>query len=136
MRNTNSSTNSKERLKQANKTTGIGAIFNIVLSLTKIITGILLSLFIIKEAFHIGKISINELLEIALPREIQNQILQVASSTQGVYNPHNLKTRRIGNISAVDLHILIDSNTTVENGHNIAHKVESAVKEELGDDMI
>ena len=40
MRNTNSSTNSKERLKQANKTTGIGAILNIGLSLAKIIAGI------------------------------------------------------------------------------------------------
>ena len=97
---------------------------------------VIVSLFIIKEAFHIGKISINELLEVALPEEIQDKILQIAALIPEVDKPHNLKTRRIGNISAVDLHILIDSNITVENGHSIAHKVEAAIKEKLGNDMI
>ncbi|MCP4160431.1 MAG: hypothetical protein GY760_10180 [Deltaproteobacteria bacterium] len=36
----------------------------------------------------------------------------------------------------MDLHILIDTNISVENGHSIAHKVETAIKEELGNDMI
>ena len=97
---------------------------------------VIVSLFIIKEAFHIGKISINELLEVALPQEIQDKILQIAASVPGVEKPHNLKSRQIGVISAVDLHILIDPDTTVKKGHFIAHKVEAAVKEELGDDMI
>ncbi|MDA3938269.1 MAG: cation diffusion facilitator family transporter [Spirochaetia bacterium] len=97
---------------------------------------VIVSVFIIKEAFHIGKISINELLEVALPEEIQDKILQIAALIPGVDEPHNLKTRRIGNISAVDLHILLDSNITVENGHSIAHKVEGAIKKELGDEMI
>ncbi|MBI9098059.1 MAG: cation transporter [Spirochaetaceae bacterium] len=97
---------------------------------------VIVSLFIIKEAFHIGKISINELLEVALPEEIQEVILQTAALIPEVEKPHNLKTRRIGNISAVDLHILVDSNITVEKGHSIAHKVETAIKEKLGSEMI
>lgn len=97
---------------------------------------VIVSLFIIKEALQIGKNSLNELLEVALPGEIQDKILQIAASIPGVEQPHNLRTRRIGVTSAVDLHILIDSETTVENGHSIAHEVEAAVKEELGDDMI
>ena len=97
---------------------------------------VIVSVIIIKEAFHIGKTSINELLEISLPEEIQDKILQIAALIPEVEKPHNLKTRRIGNIFAVDLHILLDSNITVENGHSIAHKVEAAVKKELGDDMI
>ena len=40
MRNKILSTNSKKRLKQANKTTGIGVILNIVISIAKIIAGI------------------------------------------------------------------------------------------------
>ncbi len=97
---------------------------------------VIVSLFIIKEAFHIGKISINELLEVALPEEIQDKILQIVALIPEVDKPHNLKTRRIGNISAVDLHILVDSSITVENGHSIAHKVEASIKEKLGNDMI
>lgn len=97
---------------------------------------VIVSIFIIKEAFHIGKISINELLEVALPEEIQDKILQIAALIPEVDKPHNLKTRRIGNVSAVDLHILVDSNITVEKGHSIAHKVEAAIKKKLGNDTI
>lgn len=97
---------------------------------------VIVSLFIIKEAFHIGKTSINELLEVALPEEIQDKILQIAALIPEVDKPHNLKTRRIGSISAVDLHIRIDPELTVEKGHSIAHKVEVAIKKELGNEMI
>ncbi len=97
---------------------------------------LIVSIFIIKEAFHIGKISVSELLESSLPEKVQNKILQIAASIPEVDNPHNLKTRRIGNISVVDLHILVDSNITVENGHSIAHKVETAIKDKLGDNHI
>ncbi|WP_184743491.1 cation diffusion facilitator family transporter [Spirochaeta isovalerica] len=97
---------------------------------------VIVSFFIIKEALHIGKNSINELLEVSLPVEIQNEILNIAASVPEVQQPHNLKTRRIGNISAVDMHILLDSEISIEHGHSIAHKVEEAIKEELGDDMI
>lgn len=100
------------------------------------IAGVIVSVFIIKEAYHIGKISLDELLEVALPEEIQDQILEIAANIPDVYKPHNLKTRRIGNISAVDLHILIDSDFTVEYGHSIAHKVEEEIKKQLGNDMI
>ncbi|MBN2659624.1 MAG: cation transporter [Spirochaetales bacterium] len=97
---------------------------------------IVVSFFIMKEAFSIGKASVNELLEISLPEETQRKILKIAASVPEVEKPHNLKTRRIGNATAVDLHILLDADLSIENGHAIAHEVEEAIKSELGNDMI
>ncbi len=100
------------------------------------IAGVVVSLIIIAEAIHIGIISINELLEVSLPLEIQNEILQIAASIPEVHKPHNLKTRRIGNTFAIDLHILINSGISIEKGHSIAHRVEEEIKSQLGSEIL
>ena len=100
------------------------------------LAGVIVSLLIIKEAFKIGRISLNELLEVALPKYIQETILQMAKSIPGVYSPHGLKTRRVGNISVVDLHICINPMTTVEASHSLADYVEDGIRKKICEEMI
>lgn len=100
------------------------------------IAGVVVSILIIKEAISIGVKSINELLDASLPEDIQDKILLAASSVQGVYKPHNLKTRRIGNISSVDLHIYVDPWITIVDAHTIAHRVESEIKTRVDNNFI
>ncbi len=100
------------------------------------LAGVIVSLLIIKEAFKIGRISLNELLEVSLPKGIQETVLQIAKSIPGIYNTHGLKTRRVGNVSVVDLHICINPMMTVEAGHTLAHYVEDAIRKKICKEMI
>jgi cation diffusion facilitator family transporter len=100
------------------------------------IAGVIVSVLIIKEAIKIGKTSLNELLEFSLPTEIQERILQIAKSVTGVYNPHNLKTRQVGNISVIDLHICINPTMSVQASHSLTHEVESSIRKIISNDVI
>lgn len=100
------------------------------------IAAIIVSLLLLKEAIHIGYTSINDLLEASIPEEECEKIIDIARATDGVIDPHSLRTRRIGSTVALDLHIRVDAETTVCKGHSIAHDVEAGIFEEFGHDVI
>ena len=67
--------------------------------------------------------------------EQREKLLKLIVAMEGVKGTHALRTRRVGNGLQVDLHLLVDSQITVEQGHSIA----SVVKERLlkeGDEVI
>ncbi|MGV8964569.1 MAG: cation diffusion facilitator family transporter [Candidatus Saccharimonadaceae bacterium] len=96
------------------------------------IAGIIVSLFIFKVAWSIANPSIQELLESALPVETENEISEIILNTIGVKAFHNLKTRKIGSIFAIEVHIKVDKELTVESSHQIATEVEKSLREKLG----
>ena len=46
--------------------------------------------------------------------------------------PHDLRTRRIGNHYAIELHILMDGDMTLREAHDKATKVEDTLKSHYG----
>ena len=96
------------------------------------IAAALVSLFIFKVAIELLLPSINDLLEIALPEEVQEDILILISSVEDVKDPHNLRTRRIGNDFAIELHIRLNPNMTVQKSHDISTKIEYLLRQEYG----
>jgi len=55
-------------------------------------------------------------------------VLRTAKSVPGVHRAHQVRSRgREGEIY-VDLHVLVDDNMTVSEGHDLANRVEAAVK--------
>ena len=97
------------------------------------IAGIIVSFFILKVAWDIANPSIKELLESALPEETEKDILEIIKNTSGVRGFHNLKTRKIGAISAIEVHIKVDKDLTVESSHQIATRIEESLRDKLGD---
>ena len=98
------------------------------------IAAIVVSAFIIKVAIGLIKSGIDELLEKSLPAETEKQILDIIASFPEVSSPHHLRTRRIGNHIAIEIHLRMDGNTTLENAHKVATDVEKRLKEEFGKD--
>ena len=98
------------------------------------IAAIVVSTFIIKVAFDLIKPCIDELLERSLPAETEKQILDIITSFPEVSSPHHLRTRRIGNHIAIEVHIRMDGQTSLEEAHTTATKVEKRLKEEFGPD--
>lgn len=98
------------------------------------IAAIVVSTFIIKVAIYLIKPCIDELLERSLPAETEKQILEIITSFPEVSSPHHLRTRRIGNHIAIEVHIRMDGQTSLEEAHTTATKVEKRLKEEFGPD--
>lgn len=97
---------------------------------------IIVSALIIKSAYDIIKPAINELLEASLPQEQEKEIHQLVKSIPGIINVHNLRTRRIGNGIAVDLHAKMDGDQSLSDAHAKATAAEKAIKSKFGDNSI
>lgn len=96
------------------------------------IAGIIVSFFILKVAWDIANPSIKELLESSLPEKIENDVLEIIKNTSGVKGFHNLKTRKIGDIFAIEVHIKVDKDLTVESSHQIATEIEKSMRDKFG----
>lgn len=100
------------------------------------IAAVVVSLFIIKVAFDIIRPAVGDLLEQSLPPELQNEILEAAKSFNGVVQPHNLRTRRVGQINVVDLHVRMPGEMSVAVSHKIVRRIEERLHKFLGPDAI
>ena len=98
------------------------------------IAALIVSTFIIKVAIDLVKPCIDELLEKSLPNEVEGKILSIIQSFPEVDSPHHLRTRRIGNNIAIEIHIRMDGAMSLKDAHEITRNIEVALKEEFGKD--
>ena len=96
------------------------------------LAAIVVSAFIIKVAVDLIKPCLDELLERSLPAEVEQEIEQIILSEEGVTSPHHLRTRRIGNRYAIEVHIRMDGNLTLSEAHRITTAVEQKLKSRYG----
>lgn len=96
------------------------------------IAGIIVSFFIMRVAWEIAKPSIKELLETSLPDEEVNEISSIIKNVSGVKDFHKLKTRKIGNLTAIEAHVKVNKDLSVESSHNIASEIEKLLRNKYG----
>ena len=60
------------------------------------------------------------------------QIAKVACSVAGVKGCHQVRTRGIGGMVRIDLHITVDPDMTVAQSHRLAEEVERQIRNQLG----
>ena len=96
--------------------------------LASIVVGIML----VKVAFDLLKTSVGELTECSLPSETEDEILSIILSFPDVQQPHNLRTRRIGNRIAIEAHVRMDGNLPLCTVHDRATAIEQRLKERFG----
>lgn len=96
------------------------------------LAAIVVSIFIFKSAFTLALPSINELLEHALPETVEKEILALVSDVKGLTLPHNLRTRRIGNAIAIELHVRVDGNMRVAEAHTLVTEAERRLRNHFG----
>jgi cation diffusion facilitator family transporter len=98
------------------------------------LAAMMVSVFIFRVAFRITRESLLELIETSLPHKKEKEILDIARKVNGVHNPHDLKTRKIGNNIAIDLHIEVESGLNVEEAHDITVSLERHLRKAYGED--
>ncbi len=96
------------------------------------VASIFVGLMLVKVAYELLKQSVDELTESSLPEDTEQEIATIISSFPDITEPHNLRTRRIGNRIAIEAHIRMDGNLPLREAHDRATAIEKKLKERFG----
>ena len=96
------------------------------------VAAVVVSFFIMKVSVRLLIPCVDELLEKSLPEDVEKEIEQTVLSFPGVSQTHHLRTRRIGNYYAIELHVRMDGKITLEEAHSTATAIENKLKEMFG----
>lgn len=100
------------------------------------LASVIVGLLLLKVAWALVRQSMGELTERALPKDEEDEILQIITSCPAVTEPHNLRTRRIGNRVAIDAHFRMDASMTLKEAHDHATAIEQRLKTRFGPDTL
>ena len=106
----------------------LGQRWTVLDPLASIVVGLMLT----KVAYELLKSSIGELTECSLPAETEQEIVDIIQSFGDVQEPHNLRTRRIGNRMAIEAHVRMDGRLPLDTVHERATTIERKLKERFG----
>ncbi|MCK5347994.1 MAG: cation transporter [Desulfobacula sp.] len=87
------------------------------------IGAIIVSAFIIKVGFGILFTNINDLLDTGISKEKINALKKTINNIQSVRGVHKLRTRKLANYIYIDLHLEVDGQLSVIQGHDISEEV-------------
>ncbi len=96
------------------------------------LASIVVGAMLVKVAWDLLGPSFGELTDSSLPAETEQEMLEIIKAVPGVQDPHNLRTRRIGNRIAAEVHIRLDGSQTLKDAHDKATEVESRFKARFG----
>ncbi len=93
------------------------------LSFVDPVGAIIVSVFVLYAAWTIVRPTLQELSETGVSREEQAKIYRMATSLPGVLGAHALRTRNTGGAIWADIHIIVNPDMTVREGHDLSHRV-------------
>lgn len=96
------------------------------------IAAIIVSVLILITAFRLLRQASGELLEESLPKEIEEKIEEIVYRDSLVSDIHNLHTRRIGSIIAIEMHLRLPGEISLTESHDHATDIEHSLREEFG----
>ncbi|GHU00611.1 cation efflux system protein [Alphaproteobacteria bacterium] len=100
------------------------------------IAAIVVSLMILRVAFGILGDGIHALLDGAIDKRKREEILEIARMTPGALVPHKLRTRTVGALTAVELHVCMPPETTLAEADAIVGKITRKIKGLLGESSL
>ncbi|MBR5656144.1 MAG: cation transporter [Prevotella sp.] len=96
------------------------------------LASIVVGAMLVKVAVELLKTSIGELTEGSLSAEMEEEIINIIRSFPDVQQPHNLRTRRIGNHIAIETHVRMDGHLSLHEVHERATAIEHKLKDRFG----
>lgn len=100
------------------------------------LAALFVSFFIIRMACQISWPAFEELMEKSLPVEIEEKILKTINSYVKVSQPHKLRTRRVGQVNVVDVHVRMPGSMSVDSSHAVTRDIEKDLRQFLGNNAI
>jgi cation diffusion facilitator family transporter len=110
---------------------GLAFTYLLDLPILDAVTGLLISLFIIRTAIEIFLDSNIELKDGVKDEGVYQKNFDAVERVSGASNPHRVRSRLIGGMYMVDLDIEADGEITLAEAHEIAERVEDSIREAL-----
>ena len=110
----------------------LGGRWTVLDPLASIVVGAML----VAVACKILRPCLGELTDESLSDAQETEIVDIISSFPEVSEPHNLRTRHIGNKVAIEAHIRMDGSMTLDTVHQITSEIEHKLKERFGEGTI
>jgi cation diffusion facilitator family transporter len=86
------------------------------------------SIIIVINAVKIARPAIGELLDEELDPNLNRDVVALAAGVEKVSHVERCRIRKMGPFKIADLHIWVDKNLTVEEGHRISHEVKDLIQ--------
>ena len=96
------------------------------------LASIVVGAMLVKVAWDLLKGSTGELTDSSLPEETEREIEDIIRSFPEISEPHNLRTRRIGNRIAIEAHVRLDGDMSLRHAHDIVSAIEHQIKARFG----
>ncbi len=96
------------------------------------LAAVVVSLFIARVSVKLLVPCVDELLEKSLSPEVEETIRGIILKEPGVSQPHHLRTRRIGNAVAIEVHIRMEGSLPLTQAHEAASSIERQLKQQFG----
>ncbi|MDI5898320.1 cation diffusion facilitator family transporter [Flavobacterium sp. LB2P84] len=87
--------------------------------------------FILYNSYQIFRPALGEIMDEHLYDDLIEQIRIVSLQVDGIIDTEKCFIRKAGMQYHVDLHAIVDSNITVKEGHDLAHKLKDTLREEM-----
>jgi cation diffusion facilitator family transporter len=97
------------------------------------IAAVVVSIFIIRTAAMLVSGALDELLEKSLPDAEERQIAEIVQSEPEVSGMHNLCTRRIGSRIAIEMHLRMPGEISLNESHAHATNIERKLRSHFGE---
>jgi cation diffusion facilitator family transporter len=100
------------------------------------IAALFVSLFLLRVAWRVLRQQLGDLTDQSLDPALCAEILALARGIPGITEPHNLRTRMVGRIPVIDLHIRLRADMPLHEAHDIATSLEQALRKRFGKETI
>ena len=75
-------------------------------------------------------------LEHRLPEEVEQKIRDIVSEDADLQQLHHLRTRQVGNVYSINMHLRMPGDTTLNNAHYHSWKLEQRLRAAFGENTI
>lgn len=82
-------------------------------------------------AYKLCNLAYHELIDVRLPNAEVEHIKRLTESSEGILSFHRLRTRRVGSVRHIDLHIVVPREWSVVTAHDCADRLEKLIEREL-----
>ena len=100
------------------------------------VSAIVVGGILLRIAWQIVRESMDKLMERGMSHEERERIYTIAHRIPMISEPHNLRSRRVGAVAVIEMHIRVDPKMTVLRSHGLACRLEQLLLREFGRESI
>ena len=89
-----------------------------------VIAAFFISVYLLFNTYELAKESIEQITDKELNDDIRKNIIELVLACNNVKGMHDLRTRSVGDIYYIELHLEMDGNLSLSEAHKVSHTVE------------